>query len=343
MKKITILLLILSVIPLAFAQTVVPPEDYDSRCDYYCPDPEASLSDYWNITTTNKWCFQNGHVCEAASNYAGCEDIRHGSSGNRYWCSECRCEDVNDCDAPGRCANNEPLPTCSSVGKLDCNGVPTYKDPDFGGNGCPTGCSPGPSCDGVCACSNAIEFAYCCQEIPIMCGDGKCNLQEETCEFVDGEGKLCTTGDEGKAPTGGEAECRQPGHSKECTTCGDGVWQSGLEECDYACTPETCPNGGYNPECTLECRTQLPFTEVFCVKLTMGGSACLERWASNMVCNFNNVGQSQGKVDELDLLSLRNKMGSTNNVDLAIFDMDSDRDIDDDDLEICTAFFVGNS
>ncbi|MCM2325326.1 MAG: dockerin type I domain-containing protein [Candidatus Woesearchaeota archaeon] len=250
MKKMMFLILAISLVSFVFSQT--PPPGYDSRCDYYCPDPDTLPNDFWNITTTNKWCFQNGHFCEAASNYAGCEDIRHGSSGNRYWCSECRCADVDDCDAPGRCEDNSPLPTCADVGRQDCNGVPTYKDGNYGGDNCPDGCDPGPSCDGKCACGNSIEFGFCCQELLPVCGDGICNLESETCEF-DSLGELCRTTDEGKPPSGGAVDCRSPESEYACTTCGDGVWQEELEECDYACTEQTCEDGGYEEGCRRDC------------------------------------------------------------------------------------------
>jgi len=244
--------LILFLMNFVTAQTVVVPEDYDLKCDYYCPDPDESSSDYWDISTTNEWCFQNGYSCKPGANFAGCDDKRYGPRGERYWCSVCYCEEVENCDAPAQCADETTLPTCGDVGKSDCNGITTYKDGNRGGNGCPTGCEAGPSCNGICECSNAIEFAYCCEEVIPICGDGTCDLSSEICEF-DESGKLCTTLDEGQSPTGDDVDCRLPGNEYECTTCGDGIWQENVEECDYACTELTCGDGGYSENCKNDC------------------------------------------------------------------------------------------
>jgi hypothetical protein len=88
------------------------------------------------------------------------------------------------------------------------------------------------------------------------------------------------------------------------------------------------------PECGVP-----KFTEIFCAKLTMGESACVERWSTGMICDFNK----NGVVQDIDLTDLSLRFGSTDPVDLSIYDMDSDRDIDQDDLEICQAFYLGDS
>lgn len=71
------------------------------------------------------------------------------------------------------------------------------------------------------------------------CGDGICNLDDETC---DGDAK-CEGG--GILSSG---ECRAPGTADECTYCGDGEVQSG-EDCDDG-------NSDDNDECSNDCRSQ---------------------------------------------------------------------------------------
>ncbi|MBN2367741.1 hypothetical protein JXC34_01885 [Candidatus Woesearchaeota archaeon] len=189
--------------------------------------------------------------------------------------------------------------------------------------------------------SDAIELIEYCEYIN----------QEAAKDVAEGiymdhhEGEECEACSQPEFP---KEDCEVPGYHEDCrddsyeedacTYCGDGVWQEELEECDYACTLETCTDGGYNETCTEDCTIapQPSFTKIFCVGLTVSGGQCIETSFGVGVCDFNK----DGMADVIDLTILEGKMGSEDQVDLAIYDINSDRVIDESDYELCVNYEI---